>query len=95
MLYDKYKDMGFEILSVSIDNDTSRWHAAIAMDKMNWLHVNQQGNWQAPIVREWGINAIPISFLLDRDGRFVAIKPSYGVIDKWLETLLKPSNNIQ
>ncbi|MES2649484.1 MAG: TlpA disulfide reductase family protein [Bacteroidota bacterium] len=95
LLYDKYKDQGFEILSVSIDDDISRWQEAVAMDKMNWLQVNQRGNWRAPIVREWGVSSIPISFLIDREGRFVAIKPSYGVIDKWLETLLKPRNNIQ
>jgi thiol-disulfide isomerase/thioredoxin len=92
-LYKKYKDQGFEILSVSIDSDTSRWRTAIAADKMNWLQVNDRGNWQAPIIDAWGITYIPISFLLDTEGRFVAIEPSYGALDKWLETLLKPNNN--
>ncbi len=89
-LYEKYRKLGFEIFSISIDNDTARWRAAIDLDKMEWRQVNQRGGWQSPVVRAWGITKLPSSFLLDREGRFVAIEPSYGVLEKWLETLLGP-----
>ena len=39
-LYDKYKEKGFEIFSVSLDEDKSDWKKAIARDKISWVQVN-------------------------------------------------------
>src|ERR1700741_544627 len=36
-LYDKYKTKGFEIFSVSIDEDKKDWEKAIRKDKITWL----------------------------------------------------------
>ena len=87
-LYEKYHAQGFEIFGVSIDNDRERWKAAITTDKINWLQVNQQGGWQAPITYQWHIDKLPSSFLIDQEGRIVAVDPSYGVIKSWLKDLL-------
>src|SRR5690606_30528212 len=35
-LYNKYKEQGFEIFSVSLDKDESRWEAAIIADGLIW-----------------------------------------------------------
>ena len=40
-LYDKYKEKGFEIFSVSLDEDKSDWKKAIARDKISWVQVNR------------------------------------------------------
>jgi thiol-disulfide isomerase/thioredoxin len=87
-LYEKYHPQGFEIFGISIDNDLDRWKAAIASDKINWLQVNQRGGWQAPITYQWHIDKLPSSFLVDQEGKIVAIDPSYGVIKSWLKDLL-------
>ena len=92
-LYNKYKEQGFEILSVSVDTDTTGWKRAIALDKLTWLQVYEPLGWRSPILRAWGIYKIPSSYLIGRDGKFVEIKPSYGVLDKWLQELLPPNNN--
>ena len=87
-LYASYHDRGFEIFGISIDNDREKWKAAIAADRISWLQVNQQGGWHAPITYQWHVDKLPSSFLIDQEGRIVAVDPSYGVIKSWLKDLL-------
>ena len=88
-LYDKYQHQGFEILSISVDTDTAGWRRVITLDKMTWLQVHEPMGWRSPVLQAWGISRIPSSFLIDKEGKFVAIRPSYGVLNKWLEELLQ------
>lgn len=84
-IYPKYKGKGFEILSVSIDDNLKDWKRALEKDKVTWLEVIDKGGWEAPTAMKYAINAIPTSYLIDKSGRVVAMDP--GV--KELETLLK------
>lgn len=72
-LYAKYKDRGFEIFGVSLDDQKNKWKSAIKQDKIKWLQVNDDGGWEARTVMQWGIGAIPTSYLIDRDGTLVAM----------------------
>lgn len=72
-LYSKFKDKGFEILGVSLDEDKADWIKAIKKDKINWLQVNDPGGWQSSTVMKWGLVAIPTSYLIDRDGKLIAM----------------------
>ncbi|MBS1932187.1 MAG: TlpA family protein disulfide reductase [Bacteroidetes bacterium] len=83
-VYPKYKDKGFEIMGVSIDDDVKDWKKAIQKDKASWLEVIDKGGWYAPTPMKWRIDAIPASFLIDKSGRVVAMDPS----PKELETIL-------
>ncbi len=41
-LYRKYKDKGFKIYSVSLDNQKARWVQAIQRDQLEWSdHVSE------------------------------------------------------
>ena len=71
-LYSKYKDKGFEILSVSIDENDKDWKRAMKADKLNWLQVNDDGGWNSRTATRWQINSIPFSFLVDKSGNIVA-----------------------
>lgn len=72
-LYSKYKSKGFEIFGVSLDQDMSDWKKAIAKDKITWVQVNDNGGWEAPTAVNWGINAIPTSYLIDQNGKLIAM----------------------
>src|SRR5688572_5849661 len=45
VLYSKYKDKGFEIFGVSIDDEKKAWKKAIAADGITWKQVNEKGGW--------------------------------------------------
>ena len=71
--YEKYKDLGFEVFSVSLDSDASRWKKAIEQDQLAWPnHVSDLAGWRNAASREYGISSIPHTMLIDRDGRILA-----------------------
>jgi peroxiredoxin len=67
-IYKKYKAKGFEIYSVSVDSRTDKWKDAIKEQKIKWLQVNDPGDWNSEIAKTWGIEALPTTFLIDKNG---------------------------
>ncbi len=72
-LYAKFKAKGFEIYSVSLDDEKEDWVKAIKKDKINWLQVIDRGGWETPTAQRWGIYALPTSYLIDKEGRLIAM----------------------
>ena len=71
-LYAHWKSKGFEIYSVSLDEEIPDWQKAIAADKITWLQVNEPGGWNAPTANAWKIEQIPTTYLIDKQGNIVA-----------------------
>jgi peroxiredoxin len=69
--YELYKDKGFEIISVSLDNVKDRWVDAIKKDGLPWLHVSDLKGWNNAVGRLYGVRAVPQSYLLDKDGKVI------------------------
>ncbi|MCS7075833.1 MAG: TlpA family protein disulfide reductase [Bacteroidia bacterium] len=71
-LYNEYKNKGLEIIGVSLDRDAAAWKQAIRQDNLSWVHISDLKHWQSAAAREYGINSIPQTFILDREGRIIA-----------------------
>ena len=88
-LYDKYSKQGFEIFSVSLDEEKKDWQKAIIKDKINWLQVNDpRGSWNAKTAADWNISVLPTSFLINKKGDVVAIDPEGKELEKGIKDLL-------
>ncbi|MBN8877504.1 MAG: TlpA family protein disulfide reductase [Sphingobacteriales bacterium] len=87
-LYDKYKTKGFEIYSVSLDDEKADWEKAIRQDKISWLQVNEPTVWGAESARRWNISALPTTFLINKKGDVVAINIEGKELDKEITRLL-------
>lgn len=73
-VYDKYKDKGFTIFSVSLDRAKEPWVAAIEKDNLKWqYHVSDLKWWQSTAAALYGVHSIPNTFLVDRNGNIAAI----------------------
>lgn len=73
-MYDKYKDDGFTVFSVSLDGSTDRWKKAIAQDKLSWpYHVSDLKKWKSAPAKEYGVSSIPKTFMIDKEGKIAAI----------------------
>jgi hypothetical protein len=57
---------------VSLDEDASKWKAAIAKDKLNWTQVSNLKGWEDPIAMAYEVDGIPATFILDAKGNIVA-----------------------
>ena len=71
-LHRQYREAGFEILAVSVDQNERAWKAAIAKDGANWLQISDLSGWKTPLAGAYNVTALPASFLLDPSGRIVA-----------------------
>ena len=88
-MYNKYKDKGFEILSVSLDDQKNDWKKAAAKDKITWMSGIDPGGWEAMTARKWQVDAIPASFLINKNGDVVAINPEKDDLEKKIKELLQ------
>lgn len=71
--YDKYHDQGFDIFQVSLDQTREEWLKGIKDDGLGrWHHVSDLKFWESSVVSLYGIQSIPTSYLLDREGRIIA-----------------------
>jgi thiol-disulfide isomerase/thioredoxin len=112
-VYQKYKDQGFDIFSVSLDGihprklpqlggdqakiaqETEqarrRWIQAIEKDNLMWDgHVSDLQHWSSPAAKLYGVNSIPRTFLIDRDGNIAVtgVNPLSGGLEEMIEKLL-------
>ena len=74
-VYDRYKDKGFTVYSVSLDRQgqKQRWEQAIDQDNLKWpYHVSDLNFWQSAPAQMYGVRSIPRTFLIDRDGKIAA-----------------------
>ena len=70
-LYNKYKDNGFDIFGVSLDENSDAWKGAIQKDGLAWNQVSDLMRWSSPVAKTYGIDAIPFSVLLDKEGKII------------------------
>lgn len=66
--YTKYKPDGFEILSVSLDENQSAFERIISAREMNWLHFFDGQKWDNRIAKVFGVRSIPVNLLVDKRG---------------------------
>ncbi|MGO1243267.1 TlpA disulfide reductase family protein [Sphingobacterium sp. JB170] len=70
--YHAFKDQGFTVLGVSLDNNPGSWMRAITDDKLEWTQVSDLQAWSSELIIDYKIKAIPTSYLLDPDGKILA-----------------------
>jgi len=88
-IYSKFKNRGFEIFQVSLDQTKDSWLKAIENDNLKWdNHVSDLKYWNSPVVSTYHISGIPANFLIDKNGIIVAKNLSYDILEKEILKLL-------
>jgi peroxiredoxin len=71
--YEKHHAAGFEIIGISLDNDRAKLDTFVKQRKMTWpQHFDGKG-WQNELAQKYGVNSIPATYLLDREGKIVGV----------------------
>jgi peroxiredoxin len=89
-IYHKYKDKGFEVLGVSLDNAVGKpaWIKAIKDDGTDWTQIcDFKGSLNDAAVK-YGVMVVPTSFLIDPKGNIIAKNLMGEALDKKLAYLL-------
>jgi len=70
--YQAYKDKGFIILGVSLDDNKTYWLNALKQDKLEWENVSDLRGDKNRAALIYGITGIPDNFLIDDKGTIIA-----------------------
>lgn len=89
MAYQKFKNKGFEIIAVSMDNKKDAWLKAIAEDGVPWTQVSDLKGTKNQVTLMYGVSAIPQNFLIDPDGKIIAKSLRGDELEKKLTELIK------
>lgn len=87
--YQRFKDKGFEVFGVSLDRTKEDWLKAIAEDGLTWTHVSDLKYFESQAARDYNINAIPFSILLDKTGKIIAKNLRGSALEKKLEEVVR------
>jgi peroxiredoxin len=66
--YNEFKHKKFTVLGVSLDDKEENWKQAIKEDQLPWRQVSDLEGFQGKLPVEYGIKAIPCTFLVDPEG---------------------------
>jgi thiol-disulfide isomerase/thioredoxin len=70
--YEKYKDQGFTVFSVSLDRSKGKWMQAIKADNLSWENHVSDLSAYSKVAEQYNIESIPATFLLDQNGKVIA-----------------------
>jgi Thiol-disulfide isomerase and thioredoxins len=89
-LYEKYKDKGFTVIAISLDEDKTKWLKAIEKDQQPWQQFCELKPWvNNSLLRKWGIDFMPYNFLIDKDGKLIDKEITITSLEKKISPLLK------
>ena len=87
--YQSFKNKNFTVLSVSLDQDKTKWLKVIETDKLTWTHVSDLKGWESDVVAKYQIQKIPSSFLLNPEGKIIAKNLTGDELKIFLEKTLR------
>ncbi|MDP5065903.1 MAG: TlpA family protein disulfide reductase [Crocinitomicaceae bacterium] len=70
--YNKYKNKGFTVFSVSLDEDKNKWQEGIKTFQMTWPdQVNESLGWKSNLPQLYQFDGIPYTVLINPEGKII------------------------
>jgi thiol-disulfide isomerase/thioredoxin len=86
-LLEKYSGNGFSVFGVNLDDSRSAWARASQQDGVTWPQISDLMGLKSPMAQDYNVTALPVSFLLDEEGRILARNLRGDKLTKKLEEL--------
>lgn len=84
VLYEKYKERGFEIVGISLDTEKKAWKKAIRQDGLQWTQLIDEKAFNGTLPKYYDIYAVPVKILIDKEGKIVGFDLSTSEIESIL-----------
>lgn len=69
---DGYRSKGFQVVSVSVDDETDEWISAVRENSMTWPQLwNGSDDPENSAAARYAVSAVPMSFLIDSEGTII------------------------
>lgn len=88
--YEQFSSKGFDIYQVSLDKSKDTWLSAIEQDKLSgWHQVSDLQYWNSVPARIYNVKGIPANFLLDKEGKIIAMNLRGKALTEKLTNIFK------
>ena len=87
--YKKYKNKGFDIVGISLDSKAEAWAKGVKDLNITWTQLSDLQGWKNAGAQLYGVNSIPHTVLVDKDGTIIAKNLHGEEIDAKLQEILK------
>lgn len=84
--FKRFGNQNIEFVGIALDKDKALWKSAITNDGLKWTQLSELKGWGCTIARRYGVSSIPANYLLDPQGKIIAMNV-YG--DSLIQTLNK------
>lgn len=88
-VYKQYKSKGFEIVGISLDSKADAWAKGIKDLNITWPQLSDLQGWKNAGAALYGVNSIPHTVLVDKDGTILAKGLHAKEVGEKLKELLK------
>ncbi len=89
-LYDELGGTDFEIVGISLDEDSKAARRAVAEFGLSWPQICDGLGKASPLARSYGVRGTPRFVLIDREGRVRQAYVRPGELDATVRALLEP-----
>ena len=88
-IYDTYKDEGFDIIGVNLDDEEVILQNYVKENSIPWRQIFDQGAGEDSLVQHYGIGDIPEMWLIDRAGRLITHKARGADLERLVAAAVK------
>ncbi|MEQ8785396.1 MAG: TlpA disulfide reductase family protein [Pirellulaceae bacterium] len=88
--YKQYKDRGFEVVGISIDENRGAVDEYVAEERVPWITLHDPSESGNPTANYYGIMSIPQMMLVGRDGKVVSLQARGEELNRLLAELIGP-----
>ena len=89
-VYDTYKDQGFDIIGVSLDDEVSELQDYIKENDIQWRQIYSGERWKDdPLAQQYNITGVPSQWLIDGDGKLITHKARGEKLEQLVVEALK------
>ena len=95
-VYATYKDQGFDIIGVSLDDEESELRDYIKKNNIQWRQIYSGERWEGdPLALQYKIRGVPEQWLIDRDGKLITHKARGEDLERLVMEALKDKSAVR
>ena len=95
-IYATYKDQGFDIIGVSLDDKEATLRDYIKENDIQWRQIYSGERWKDdPLAQQYNITGVPSQWLINRDGKLITHKARGEKLEQLVVEALKDKSSDQ
>ena len=88
-VYDAYKDIGFDVIGISLDTDEAELNKFLKVCNLPWRQIFIGEGWETPIRKQYKVKGIPSPWLIDRAGKVISYQARGAALKKLVAEAIK------